>query len=388
MKKYLFHTVLLVVLAIAAFTACHSAGKSIVVEGEIASAEGKTLYFEQRGLAGIQLLDSAKLNRKGSFRFKGPVVENPEFFQLRIDNQSVVLAADSAETLQVKADAADLYNTFVVEDSPSNNQIREVDDVKRTIAANMDELEKQHENKTIDDVAYISMLDSVLSDYKTRISALILGNPSGAAAYYAVFQKVNGYLIFDPYNRKDYAMFGAVATSWNQYYPQTPRTQHLYNFTMNALKVRKQQEHQERLLENVPVVTQSQLPDIVLADVEGRKIPLSSLKGKVVLLDFTVYNSEFSPKHNIDLNTMYKRYQAQGFEIYQISVDSDVHFWKNAASNVPWVAVRDPQSVYSSILATYNVREIPTAFIINREGDVVARIDNYAQLASKVASVL
>ncbi|HBG42099.1 MAG TPA: peroxiredoxin, partial [Porphyromonadaceae bacterium] len=118
-----------------------------------------------------------------------------------------------------------------------------------------------------------------------------------------------------------------------------------------------------RLLENVPVVTQSQLPDIVLADVEGRKIPLSSLKGKVVLLDFTVYNSEFSPKHNIDLNTMYKRYQAQGFEIYQISVDSDVHFWKNAASNVPWVAVRDPQSVYSSILATYNVREIPTAFI-------------------------
>ena len=75
-------------------------------------------------------------------------------------------------------------------------------------------------------------------------------------------------------------------------------------------------------------------------------------------------------------------------EIYQISFDSDEHFWKNAASNLPWITVRDPQNVYSRLLSTYNVRDIPTAFVINRDGDVVARVENYATLPGEVGKVL
>jgi len=76
---------------------------------------------------------------------------------------------------------------------------------------------------------------------------------------------------------------------------------------MNALKVRRQQEQQEKLLQNIPVTTETGLPDIVLQDVSGNKIALSSLKGKVVLLDFVVYNADFSPEHNMELNRIYQQ---------------------------------------------------------------------------------
>jgi len=101
-----------------------------------------------------------------------------------------------------------------------------------------------------------------------------------------------------------------------------------------------------------------------------------------------VYSADFSPKHNMDLNNLYGRYQSRGFEIYQVSFDSDEHFWKTSAANLPWLTVRDPRSVNSTLLATYNVRQIPTAFLINHEGDIIARIEDYGQLAGELDKVL
>lgn len=386
MKKYSF-LLFVALLAIAVLLSCKSE-KTFEIKGEFSSVADETLFLEHRGLGGIELLDSVKLKENGSFKFTEKAPENPEFYQLRVGNQLVVFAVDSIETLQVKGDVKDLANTFSIENSPVNDQIKQIDSQTQKVKLQIDEADKKHATKIIDDVTYLAELDSVLKEYKTEISKLILGNPSSGAAYYAVFQKVNDYLIFDPYSRQDYAMFGAVATSWDRYYQGTPRSKHLYNFTMNALKTRKQQEQQAALLENAPVVTESSLPDIVLTEVNGEKVSLSSQKGKVVIIDFTVYNSEFSPKHNIDLNKLYTQYKDRGLEIYQISFDSDEHFWKNAANNLPWITVRDPQSVYSRILSTYNVRNIPTAFILDREGDVIARVENYTTLSTEVGKVL
>ncbi len=369
------------------FVSCKK-GDIFSVEGNIQSAEGDTLYLEHRGLAGIVLLDSAILNDKGSFKFKEPAPKNPEFYQLRIRNKVVAFAVDSVESLRVTADASNLYGSFTVEDSYSNDQLRKVDDMRMKTEQEINSLEKLHTAKEIDDITFLNSLDSVLTLYKKEISNLILGNTSSAAAYYAVFQKINDYLIFDPYDKKDYPMFGAVATSWNRYYPETERTTHLYNFTINALQTRRQLEKQEELFQNITVETESGLPDISLPGVNGERISLSSLKGKVVLLDFVVYSADFSPKHNIDLNSLYQRYNSRGFEIYQVSFDSNEHFWKTSADNLPWVTVRDPRSVSTPLLSLYNVREIPTSFIIDREGDLIGRVEDYSQLSEQLDKVL
>jgi peroxiredoxin len=369
------------------FVSCKK-GDIFSVEGNIQSAEGDTLYLEHRGLAGIVLLDSAILNDKGSFKFKEPAPKNPEFYQLRIRDKVVAFAVDSVESLRVTADASNLYGSFTVEDSYSNDQLRKVDDMRMKTEQEINSLEKLHTAKEIDDITFLNSLDSVLTLYKKEISNLIIGNPSSAAAYYAVFQKINDYLIFDPYDKKDYPMFGAVATSWNRYYPETERTTHLYNFTVNALQTRRQLEKQEELFQNITVETESGLPDISLPGVNGERISLSSLKGKVVLLDFVVYSADFSPKHNIDLNSLYQRYNSRGFEIYQVSFDSNEHFWKTSADNLPWVTVRDPRSVSTPLLSLYNVREIPTSFIIDREGDLIGRVEDYSQLSEQLDKVL
>ena len=387
MKKAFRKLILLLILAFCVLASCKQ-GDKFTVEGTVTSAGGDTLYLEHRDLAGLELIDSVILKDNGVFKFKHPAPQNPEFYQLRLGKQVVAFAIDSAETINISADASDLYKTFVVEDSYTNSQLRLVDALTQKAEKDISNLEKNHTAGILDDVGYINNLDSLLTEYKGEISNIILTNPSSAAAYYAVFQKINDYLIFDPYDKRDYAMFGAVATSWNRYFADTKRAKHLYDFTVNALNTRRQQERQDALFENIPVETGSGLPDITLPEVGGSRVALSSLVGKVVVLDFVVYNADFSPAHNIQLNNIYSRYKSQGVEVYQISFDSDQHFWKISADNLPWITVHDAASVNSSLLSRYNVRELPTTFIMNREGDVVSRLENLTQLPEELNKVL
>ena len=129
--------------------------------------------------------------------------------------------------------------------------------------------------------------------------------------------------------------------------------------------------------------------DIELPDVHGENTKLSSVAtGKVVLINFTAYMSERSPALNMEFGDLYTRYHDKGLEIYQISLDNDVHFWKNAASNLPWTCVRDPQSVYSQTAALYNVKQLPAIFILDRKGNLVKRVDDVKKLEADIKSVL
>ena len=387
MNKLISSTLFLLVASMLLLSSCNSKGKSFSVNGEIASAEGQVLYLEHRGLGGLEIVDSVKLKENGKFSFKEKAPENPEFYQLRLGEQIIVFAVDSIEKLQLNANASDLYNTYEIEPAILNQQIKKVMDMQRAAKNDISSLIAKHDNKEIEDIDLMEQVDSVLTVYKTFASNLILGNPSSAAAYYAVFQKIDDYLIFDPYEKKDYPMFGAVATSWNRFYPDAPRTKHLYEFTMNALRVRKQQQQQGDLLNNI-TVTESQLPDISLLNVKGQKASLSSLKGSIVLLDFTAYKTDFSLQHNEAIKRVYEKYKSSGMTVYQISFDSDAHFWKNVSAELPWTTVYDPASVNSDLLRNYNVRELPTAYILNKEGDMVRRVEDFGKLDQYISELL
>ena len=125
--------------------------------------------------------------------------------------------------------------------------------------------------------------------------------------------------------------------------------------------------------------------DIELPNVKGESLKLSEIAtGHVVLINFTAYQAEWSPALNLKLGDLYTQYHTQGLEIYQISLDSDVHFWRNAASNLPWICVRDPQSVYSQVAGLYNVKQLPTSFILDRKGNLVKRIDDINNIEKDV----
>ena len=72
-------------------------------------------------------------------------------------------------------------------------------------------------------------------------------------------------------------------------------------------------------------ISETGIIDINLRDMKGNTRKLSELKGKAVIVDFTVYQSAVSATHNYMLRDLYDKYAAQGLEIYQVSLDADEH---------------------------------------------------------------
>ncbi|MBO7233038.1 MAG: thioredoxin family protein, partial [Bacteroidales bacterium] len=88
------------------------------------------------------------------------------------------------------------------------------------------------------------------------------------------------------------------------------------------------------------------------------------------------------------MRELYQQFEGRGFEIYQVSLDTDEHFWKTSALNLPWVCVRDSRSLASPYLPMYNVQQIPTFFLIDKEGHLVARDETIKDLAKEIVDLL
>lgn len=213
-------------------------------------------------------------------------------------------------------------------------------------------------------------------------------HPNTAAAYFALFQKLNNYLIFDPLNNKDdVKCFAAVATSLNNAFPHAVRSKNLYNIVIKGMKNTRQPQTKALEIPQDKIV-ETGIIDIALRDVKGNVRKLTDLKGKVVLLDFSVFQSPAGAPHNLMLRELYNEYAKQGLEIYQVSLDADEHYWKTAADNLPWVCVRDGNGVYSTNVAVYNVRQVPSIFLINRNNELKLRGEDIKDLEAAVKSLL
>lgn len=383
MKKIFF-----VALAAVALGACDSEPK-FKVEGEISGADGKMLYLEASALEGIVPLDSVKLKGDGSFTFKYARPESPEFYRLRLDEKVINFSVDSTETVRVKAPYTDFATAYTVEGSANNVKIKELTMKQMRLQTEVNELLKRMQAHQMASDVFEDSLSTLLKNYKDEVKVnYIFAAPNTAAAYFALFQKLNNYLIFDPLNSKDdIKCFAAVATSMNNFYPHADRSKNLYNIVIKGMK--NTRTPQQKVLE-IPeeVVSETGIIDINLRDMKGNMHKLSDLKGKAVILDFTIYQSAVSPTHNYMLRDLYDKYAAQGLEIYQVSLDADEHYWKTTADNLPWICVRDANGIYSSVAAAYNVKSVPAIFLINKKSELSARGDTVKDLEAAVKALL
>ena len=135
-------------------------------------------------------------------------------------------------------------------------------------------------------------------------------------------------------------------------------------------------------------IKEANIIDIELKDMKGNVRKLTDLKGKVVMLDFTVYQNAVSPARNLALRELYDKYSKEGFEIYQISLDANEHFWKTSADNLPWICVRDVNGIYSNYLSIYNVTNLPAFFLINRNNELKVRGEVVKDLEGEIKKLL
>lgn len=380
-------TRLLTVLGLCMFflSACNNSS-DFTVKGVVAGADGQLMYLENVGISNVVTLDSIKLAPGGKFKFTEKRPEYPDFYRLRLNNQLINFAVDSTETISFVADAGTFATSYSVEGSENSKAIKAITLAQLDANQAISRLRKEYEDKMISDTTYRMKVLAAADAYKEVARKYIYSAPMSTAAYFALFQQIDGLLFFDLYDRKDVKAYGAVATSYNHTYPESPRSKHLYNLTLQSMKVLRAQRPVD--YSNVETKEISFL-DIELPDVRGEVVKLSTVApGKVVLINFTAYQTEWSPALNMALGESYTKYHDQGLEIYQVSLDSDFHFWRNGASNLPWVTVHDPQSVYSQVAGLYNVKQLPALFILDRKGNLVKRVEDVKKLEADVKAVL
>ena len=379
MKKYV-----VVALAVLGMASCSE--KKFHVEGSITNAKDSVLYLENISLMGPEVIDSVRLDADGKFSLAGAAQQAPEFYRLRIHDQIISLSIDSTETVTVKAAYPQMASQYEVSGSENCSKIKELalrqmQLQQRAIAVG------RNADLTVNQVN-----DSVLAmirQYKDEVKRqYIFPDPSKPYAYFALFQALGNTLIFNPRSdADDIKVFAAVATSWDTYWPDAERGKNLHNIAIEGMKnVRTIEAEQAKTIDASKIQTAGVI-EIALNDNQGKLRKLTELKGQVVLLDFHVFAQKESPARILALRELYNKYHAKGFEIYQVSLDGDEHFWKQQTAALPWISVRVDENS-SSFLTVYNIQTLPEFFLIDRGNNLVSRSQQISDIDKSIQSLL
>ena len=383
MKKFVFASLCVLLLA-----SCQK-GRNFTIEGTIEGAKDSTVYLYNRSLTGIVLLDSARLGSDGSFSFSAEApVGGPDLYVLRLSSQWVNLSIDSTETVTLKAKWPGMAQNYTVSGSENCEQIRQLALMHSQLQQRVFAVEQDTRllGQTMTD-SLMHMLrqykDSVIMNY-------IFREPQSAYAYFALSQTLSHLYwpassVFAMSDSLDGRAYRAVATCWQQYYPQSERAQQLYNMVEREItSSRVAAARQQRILEEDKVVV-SDLIDLNLPDVNGRRHTLSELRGQVVLLDFHHFSTPESGARILKLRELYDKYHARGLEVYQVSIDQDEHLWKQAVEALPWIAVYDPDG---ESCVRYNVQTLPEFFLIDRQNALQKRSSQMDDVEKEIQRLL
>ena len=371
MKNIKGTATLFTLIATLLFVACSGNGKeeTFTVKGNIANGTDKEISVYRIAEGGAKEIEKNTLDKSGNYEFRVPSPEHFDFYILNVqDGGTIVFIADSTETITINSNIENLATDYTVDGNAENRRIKEITEL-------MDALQEQVKSMASTTSPAIIKTEreirAVVDEFKENIiKQYIVPAPGSASAYYALTLSLGGAPIFNPMtNKEDSRCFAAVATNFQHLHPGTRHTQRITKIAQEGLKATRPPRQVEVEVEEREANI-ADLFEIRLPKTNGDTIALSSMKGKVILLDFTVYENTGISSRNIQLRGLYDKYNSKGFEIYQVSADRREHFWQQSASNLPWTCVRDANG---TSFALYNVQAIPTFFLINREGEVILR---------------
>jgi len=367
MKLFRFFGV--AVLALLLIGGCKK-NNQFVVHGKITHAENKTIYLEELLLNSTKPVDSVKIGKNGEYKLKGKATI-PAFYLLKLsETKFITLLIDSAEVITVNADFINFSDDYFVEGSHGSALVKELTVKLATTRHKLDSLNSLN-NLYMSNPNYEQQKKSWEIEYQKVIEnqieysmQFVADNPFSMASVLALFQK------FDEYNYiiNDLQTWRVAATALNTIYPQSEHVKVLYAHTLEYIKNQSNANIQQLIRDG------ENSPDITLPDVKGNLVSLSSLRGKVVLLQFWAAVDQGSRIMNPVLVEIYKKYRNRGFEIYQVSLDNNRIEWVDAIDRdgLNWINVGDMEG---SVLAVrhYNVQEIPYNYLLDKDGNIITQ---------------
>lgn len=380
--------VLTYITLLAIIISCSQKEEQFTVTGELENGANNTLFLQHLGANGLEVVDSVKIKTNGKFTFSQPAVSSPEFFFLKPKSGlTLPFAIDSNEVLVINSDYTNLPYKATFEGTTDASAINDLNISMIALRKEFNQYRADFEKGNAKEKEKLSShFSDRIKTFKDSIGTRVMSNPKSAFAYYTLFQKLNSeYMLFNPYNEDDFIYYAAVATSYNTFFPESERSKALYKKVLDAIKLKRQQE-----LADYIESAEGTIPEINLPDAKGDTITLSSLKGKVVILHFWGTKGESTVAWNSIINKNYNKYKSKGLRVYAVGLDNSKILWEDAikTQKLDWINVNDFKAENNRDRINYNVTSIPTSFLIDRNGDVTARITSEAQLEAEIKKAL
>ncbi len=375
MKKIFF-------VAIAVLTTLASCQSSKVkISGRFVGSQAEMVYLEQATALEQVVVDSVKLNEDGRFNIRlENVGKTPSLYNIVFDNERIPLLLTGGDNIEVNA-AGKIARTYTVEGSLESELLREFNQNFIEGAIKLNGMISKYSDELSDEErkALTQEYSKLYLDIKKQQLRFIIENKNRIAAVYALHQRLmNENYLFN--GDSDVIYYRTVADAVAETYPES----HYLPILRSQIA---RMDAQISLMSNIKEMN---IPEINLPDMFGNNRALSSLNGKVVLLQFWSAAAGNSNVVNADLKELYAKYKDNGFEIFQVSLDRSKAVWINSVQEqkLPWISVCDLRGEASPVIGEYNIQGLPTSYLIDRNGQIVGKDLTTEKLDAEVKRII
>lgn len=362
MRNWIYK-VLVAIVAVAASVGCGSNG--VEIEGRFVGLNSKMVYLEQMSASGKSIIDSVALDNDGGYRFTiKDVAPTPSLYNVICSNDRIPLLVSRGERIELNAMGSALSN-YTVSGSYESELLRMFNKEYLNGQLELNRVVLGYHKASGEDR---SRLAAKYSDLYRMIKrnqiSFIIENKESIAAVYALYQRLPGEQYLSGAD-SDLIYYRTVADAVAKRYPTSP-----YLLTLSNDIARM-----EARISLINSVESRTYPDLKGRDMYGNEIALSSLDGNVVLVDFWSAEVGNSNAFNAELKEIYEEFEPYGFRVYQVSADTSKAAWIKAVQEqqLPWISVCDFLGESSLMLRAYNVRKLPSNFLIDAKGNIVAK---------------
>ncbi|MEF9931219.1 MAG: TlpA disulfide reductase family protein [Bacteroidales bacterium] len=345
---------------------------SAVVDVNVLGGESKEFIVSKLTINQINVIDTVKTNEQGKANFKVKILDDaPNFYYLSYNRKKLAsLILKPGDKVKVSVDT--LGRNLSITGSDESVLLEKIEKDLMNSTAKFDSLSLALFNAVEaknDTMARKLRYDLGKLYVKQKQNAIrgIMTNPYSFTNITLLYQQFTENLpVFA--DAKDGLFMKRVHDSLYTLYPNS-----VY---VKALKVEIDKiGNAMELSDRLSSADESAFPNISLPDVNSKKIELNSLLGRPFILMFWSANDVKQKIFNQDLAELYKKYNSNGLEIYQVCVDIDKTAWATAVKDqsIPWISVCDGFGTASQAITTYNIASIPSMFIFDRSGNIVAK---------------
>lgn len=389
MKKLIYISIALLAISCGGSKESESEkAKEKIITGKIEEGSGKTIFLEGFTMNGVYKIDSAVIEKDGSFKVTVP--GKTDFYRLGFDNTNyILLAIDSLDgEVKITAKADTLSFGYTIEGSQFSKDILEFVTEQNPYTINRLKIMSSFRSADQTDTAVlgsaqrsIMRLDQAFNNFVVNF---VEKHPKSPATFLAL-SFLDPLIQLDVIKKVEKAI---AATMYN-----SPLHVDILN-KIGQLESQKQINDaqladQERLMGHLK--NGNQAPEINLPSNKGGNIALSSLKGKVVLIDFWASWCNPCRKENPNVVRMYNKYKDKGFTVYSVSLDKDKAKWDAAIQKdgLIWPNhVSDLKFWDSQAAKIYGVTSIPFTVLIDKDGKIIDKNLRGADLENKLKEIL